>query len=297
MAGNEEGRHSGRTSGNSSKGAFETAINGFFAVIKGLPPWFQAIVVVGVLVGGGWIVYLKYAPPAPAPEPQAQLGTQILDKVDDGSYITKSGKQSSLHPSATDLQTLEAMHKAQEDTLAAVYHQENAAMDNPPIVQIGDSADPNNSLYYQFYQKTDRCLYVNRTEAGKHWIQWVLDPQYHLHDLDVNQKAQNQARRSEFESAVQAQLPGPFDALLRPVVLSRSPTDDALKGEPVQAGFCMNPHPGQFRFWWGPPLDQCNSPMYRQFADGCTHFQIFNRCSNAWNAQINWVTCNPPPHH
>jgi hypothetical protein len=61
-------------------------------------------------------------------------------------------------------------------------------------------------------------------------------------------------------------------------------------------GACQNPHPGAFKYWWGPPFDQCQSPMYRQFGDGCTHYQIFNRCANVWDPRIFWTFCKPPPH-
>jgi hypothetical protein len=57
----------------------------------------------------------------------------------------------------------------------------------------------------------------------------------------------------------------------------------------VQA-HCLNPHPGPFRWWWGPP-NGCFVPMYRQFADGCLHYQIFNSCANYWDGNINWTAC------
>ena len=41
---------------------------------------------------------------------------------------------------------------------------------------------------------------------------------------------------------------------------------------------------------------RANSPMYRQFQDGCTHYQIYNRCANAWDARIYWTTCQAGPH-
>jgi len=64
----------------------------------------------------------------------------------------------------------------------------------------------------------------------------------------------------------------------------------------AQSGNCINPHPGEFKYWWGTPTDKCNSPMYRQFQDGCTHYQIYNRCANAWDARIFWTTCQAGPH-
>ena len=283
-----------------SKGALATAIAGLIEIIGNLPRWFQALVVVGVLAGAGWLLYLRFKPSPVQPVTQTPPGTKVISTAnsagDKDPYFSRTGQPSLDHPTATDLQTMEANHKSAEDGLASSYHQAHETEDDPPIVKLGDSSDPQNSLYYKYYEKTDKCLYINRTEGGTHWIQWVLDPQYHLHDLDTQQHARNETGASEADRITRPHAPGLFDHLLQQVVLADS-TPPAATGDPVQAGFCVNPHPGQFRYWWGPPVDQCNSPMYRQFGDGCTHFQIFNRCSNAWNAQINWVTCNPPPHH
>ncbi len=55
-------------------------------------------------------------------------------------------------------------------------------------------------------------------------------------------------------------------------------------------GRCLNPHPGPFRWWWG-PANGCWVPMYRQFQDGCTHYQMFNSCTNFWDANISWTVC------
>lgn len=59
---------------------------------------------------------------------------------------------------------------------------------------------------------------------------------------------------------------------------------------PMQ-GSCINPHPGQFKYWVGPSSDPCWAPFFRQFADGCTHYQMWNRCNNTWNPQVIWTFC------
>jgi len=55
-------------------------------------------------------------------------------------------------------------------------------------------------------------------------------------------------------------------------------------------GRCLNPHPGQFRFWYG-QQDGCIVQVWRQWPDGCTHFQWFNNCSKSWDPQIYWTYC------
>jgi hypothetical protein len=55
-------------------------------------------------------------------------------------------------------------------------------------------------------------------------------------------------------------------------------------------GRCWNPHPGPFRSWNG-MQNGCLIQVWRQWQDGCTHFQWFNTCYNAWDPQINWTYC------
>lgn len=55
-------------------------------------------------------------------------------------------------------------------------------------------------------------------------------------------------------------------------------------------GNCLNPHPGPFNWWWGPPQG-CMVAMFRRWQDGCQHYQWFNSCYNVWDAQINWQAC------
>jgi hypothetical protein len=62
----------------------------------------------------------------------------------------------------------------------------------------------------------------------------------------------------------------------------------------VQAG-CLNPHPWGFRSWWG-PANGCIAPFYRQWGDGCTHYQIYNACNGMWDPQIYWTYCAGQHH-
>lgn len=55
-------------------------------------------------------------------------------------------------------------------------------------------------------------------------------------------------------------------------------------------GSCLNPHPGQFKTW-SVPQGGCAVQVWRQWPDGCTHWQYFDACSGAWGG-INWTTCN-----
>jgi|GEM_PF-3142690 len=67
-----------------------------------------------------------------------------------------------------------------------------------------------------------------------------------------------------------------------------------LPGEP--AGQCLNPHPGAFKSWYG-QKNGCWVAVYRQWPDGCTHYQWYNACYNTWDAYPNgapkvyWTAC------
>ncbi|HVW77460.1 MAG TPA: hypothetical protein VHB45_07595 [Alloacidobacterium sp.] len=64
----------------------------------------------------------------------------------------------------------------------------------------------------------------------------------------------------------------------------------------VQAGCWTNGvHPWPFRSWWG-PANGCWAPLYRQWNDSCTHYQMFNTCNGQWDPRIFWTFCNPNHH-
>jgi hypothetical protein len=56
------------------------------------------------------------------------------------------------------------------------------------------------------------------------------------------------------------------------------------------AGRCLNPHPGPFRSWNG-QVNGCWVQVWRQWPEGCTHYQWFNSCANYWDPQIWWTCC------
>lgn len=62
-------------------------------------------------------------------------------------------------------------------------------------------------------------------------------------------------------------------------------------------GNCMYPHPGEFRYWYGERKDPWVQ-IWRQWPDGCTHYQWYNAAYNYWalnpdgSPQIFWTMCN-----
>jgi hypothetical protein len=59
---------------------------------------------------------------------------------------------------------------------------------------------------------------------------------------------------------------------------------------------CLNPHPGQFRWWYGERRGEWVE-IYRQWPDGCTHFQRFHPPTGSWESnpdgspRITWTCC------
>jgi hypothetical protein len=59
---------------------------------------------------------------------------------------------------------------------------------------------------------------------------------------------------------------------------------------------CLNPHPGEFRWWYGQRSGDWVE-VWRQWPEGCTHFQMFNVQTRAWDsnpdgsAKVRWTCC------
>jgi len=59
---------------------------------------------------------------------------------------------------------------------------------------------------------------------------------------------------------------------------------------------CLNPHPGR----WAEnrqQTNQCMIQVFRTFEDSCSHFQLFNVCTNSWDVlpngapNVHWTRC------
>jgi hypothetical protein len=219
------------------------------------------------------------SPPEPG-APRAVESAQINTPYTGGTLARAPGNANAAP------QNIEAEHSLLEDGLASNFHMENLSTDNP-VEQTISQTDADNYIHYKLFA-LDRCIWLNRRVAGvNHW-QWIKDPQYHKHD--VQRAASKESTRGRHLTPTDTRSIDPLEvpASLKPRLVNIR----ANLALPVAVqGRCMNPHPGQFTYWWGPPFDQCNSPLYRQFQDGCTHYQIYNRCANSWDARIFWTYC------
>ena len=135
------------------------------------------------------------------------------------------------------------------------------------------------------YYDSDKCLWVYR-KKGNDIIQefvpnasgpesiiknaWKLIPKL---DLGLDAATDPNVVEASFNPTQSQAAPVPSAHLLT-----------------AQYGQCLNPHPGPFNWWWGPPQG-CWVPMYRQWGDGCQHYQLYNSCAGIWDAQIHWAAC------
>ncbi len=275
----------------------------FYKLTKESPPWVRTVAV--LLIAGGIALALSgkvsdwfgKTKKADMPSGAAQVQNPISIQIQNGPYPVPAGSKQINGPGNANNapQNLDATHHFDEDAEHYKYHQDHPE-DNPDLTQIA-KFDDKNDISFKFYAKTDKCVWVLRHENGVPVSQYVKDPAYRdgvalpPHSASAG-KLPNSDRPPE--------RPSLFDALVPTAEAAQvefpKGMDEAHLHE-VQAGCVNGQHPGPFNWWWGPPQDQCWSPMFRQWRDGCTHYQMFNRCANAWDGRIVWTACTPGPNH
>jgi hypothetical protein len=207
-----------------------------------------------------------------------------------GGYSLANGKQV---PGEGDKVMEPATAELQADDAHSRWHDDHPE-DNPPLKKVFQLAD-DNYLGYRFYDKSDHCVFVIRRESGKTSSRWLRDPQ--LQESVAGRGTRSPRAHGASEASIFARL---MDALV-PAAEAASIAGEGggAAGEyaPASQGACVGgTHPGEFTWWWGAPEDRCWAPMYRQWKDGCKHYQRFNKCSSAWDDTIHWVSCSAGPH-
>jgi hypothetical protein len=138
------------------------------------------------------------------------------------------------------------------------------------------------------YYRTDGCLLVSRRGPGPNAATvpfWI--------------RAVNIRRETPPDGLANARPANPDDAP-RLMFAAFHPGDgDGPRFTPVRSGscsgHCLNPHAGEFKTWNGETKD-CWLQVWRQWPDGCTHYQWFNTCGSYWDADANgprvtWTCC------
>jgi hypothetical protein len=234
--------------------------------------------------------------------PIPSVGNQVQVVIDGGGY---AGGQPIDPPKGTK-STVDNEPQALAQMSAARWHNTHSGRDDPPWIYIEDGDRSENFVKYKFYKRSDGCVNVVRSQQGIPTDQWIMNPlpphKLHVDSVSTrNSVAQTSAedfslrQRSHAHamSGLGSQLGiqdflAPFRVRIG-ILVAKS--INALAAPVAAAGQCLNPHPGTFEWWWGPPVDACWSPMYRRFPDGCVHLQMYNRCANAWDQRIQWQVC------
>ena len=241
------------------------------------PRWVRVVIVLGIFTAVGFGIYKWIA--GQSTSPKTNEGKQAYP-LDNGHQVAPPGSAN------TDPRNLEATQKLTEDDQHFKWH--NLHEKHEPEWNIIYKLDEDNYVEYKYYKDTDRCVLLFRKENGEDTPpRWIRDPIYGGKSTTNNPPNVGASAYT-------------LTDLLIPTVHASTPQflheGSGTRLQSVQAG-CVNPHPGVFQWWWGPPADQCWSPMYRRFGDGCTHHQMFNRCYNAWDANIIWDFCTGGAQH
>jgi hypothetical protein len=183
-------------------------IDGVFSILKTLPLWLRAVVILAAVIGGGVFAYQKYfkkdVPPAPsastASSSSSSAASQVTNNIilqgpaatppagappaisvtQGGDHYT-GGQPDPSHRNAANSnpQNLEAEHQAAEYNAAYAYHFQHVNDDSPPELSIGTDTNADNNLHYRYFEKSDKCIWINRREGGidhKQWIKGSIEP-------------------------------------------------------------------------------------------------------------------------
>lgn len=79
--------------------------------------------------------------------------------------------------------------------------------------------------------------------------------------------------------------------------ISWLPVVEAAQTPPGCQRGCRDPHPGEFRWWYGKQTQSGWVEVWRQWPEGCLHWQMFHPQTGSWesnpdgSARVHWVCC------
>jgi hypothetical protein len=207
-------------------------------------------------------------------------------------YNAERAKAGSLETQAQGLQR--SLATVTQSTERRISEAEKHTKVHDPYKTISIDSSDGHPVVADYYS-SDGCLHIKRSHGGAtlYGISdtqdlWIPDPSRQNNaKLPVNPPDDiTEHRPSKDLKAHQA----PNKPILREVSLHAG----KARIKRVQAG-CVNPHPWPFRSWWG-PANGCFAPLYRQWNDGCVHYQVYNACSGIWDPNIYWTFCSAQHH-
>ncbi|MGC2697009.1 MAG: hypothetical protein WA738_14585 [Candidatus Angelobacter sp.] len=212
--------------------------------------------------------------------------TELFNHIRGGLFQTRSSSEiykGGTHDPTRDSPQAQSNQsvKQEQDELqhADWHHTQNDLLERHEFVNNAQDGELTVEAY-----KSDKCIWVHRVDYKHHleFKKWIhsdvssTSPITKINTLDWAPKFHDELKIAGIASGINlSPASGRFPALTASL---------------LQPGRCLNPHPGAFRYWWGPP-NGCWVPFNRQFADGCHHIQLFNSCANVWDSRIQWDTC------
>jgi hypothetical protein len=286
------------------------ALKAFFVFLRGAPVVVQVFGVVAIgVVCYAVAVNGVFTPKKPESKPPLSstaptitnvINTAVSNVGDYGQGSEQAGAQ------GRQPQPGNGNPDAMLQQRAAAWHNEHSQEDDPKWQFIANGDKQKTFVKYRYFNKSDGCLEIVRSENGKKSDKWVLNP---LPAGQIHVDAKLDVPRFPMEGPVEApdrqalQVPSrDFSRKLRellpvetPVLAAvQYPTNEPGTATPVQVPsgpqFCLNPHPGQYTWSWG-PVNGCQQAQFRTFQDGCSHYQMFNVCAGVWEPQVYWTYC------
>jgi hypothetical protein len=162
------------------------------------------------------------------------------------------------------------------------------------------SSTPGPAGVQMAYYASDGCILVTRSSPGrpdtKHWVLDLSKVALPTPPKDGDAElaphavsAERGALLAELELPGREQI-GSGQSLLRDHLELADLGTPRLMPVQAPAAHCMNPHRGQFQWWYG-QVNGCFVQVWRKWPDGCTQFQWYNRCLNYFDPSINWTAC------
>jgi hypothetical protein len=284
-----------------------TYLRAFLNYLKTAPLLVQIVGVIGLCTltyffarSGALNVLPKKDEGKPA---SAGTTTQTVTVIANGSASVGDYAQGG-QPASQAAQDIQAANfDAMAQQKAANWHNAHVQEDNPPWIPIyptGKKVAPKAPVVvtYRYFHDSDGCLEVVHSENGKIIDKWVPNPlpAHRIHDdariLVPHSPTETPDQVKELALGMSMnELSEKLRRLLPPV---RTVLAAGQNASPVQVPsgpqFCLNPHPGTYTWSWG-AVNGCQQPQFRNFADGCSHYQIFNVCAGVWEPQIYWTFC------
>jgi hypothetical protein len=296
----------------------------FFAYLKNAPTIVQVIAVIVIGIVCYFLLRLNRSSNGSATKPekpaatsaspnstvQVNLNNQVIANGTSTVGEYAGGRPQSPTEPGPAIQRGPDNEDARIQQDAGNWHNLHRNEDNPPVVPIfpthfgpGKKVPANAPVVitYRYFHDSDGCLDIVRSENGKKLEKWVVNPQpaHKLHAEASNNlppppnESPDQVREAFLQKSLEDAF-GKVQSLLPSTTVFAAGQNATPIQVPTGPQYCINPHGGGYKWAWG-PVNGCMQPQYRNFDDGCQHYQLYNVCAGVWDPQIYWTFCRAHP--